>query len=342
MSHAARRDFDAAEAACRTALRLQPGCFEAACCLALIQLVHGRFDRGFLEFEARLKLAGAARPPARGQAWTNQPVEGQRVLVYAEDGQGDTIQFSRYVPLLAARADVSFQVPAALLRLMSGLPGVSRIVDRVPADLAFDLHCPLMSLPQRMGPIEPIPCAVPYLTASPMEIESWRTRLAALPGLKVGLAWAGNPRYLYDLPRSIAPATLLPLTGIEGVTLVSLQKGESRHKTPEPWPLLDWTGELNDFASTAALIEALDLVISVDTAVAHLAGALGKPVWLLNRYDTDWRWLLDGPDSPWYPTMRVFRQPRLGDWAFVVEEVRTCLARRAAEQGEGPGGPAPA
>jgi hypothetical protein len=330
-SLAAQHAFDAAASECATALRMIPGCAEARYCLAMIELVRGRMTEGWRLFEARLELPSAPPRPAAPPAWNGGPLDGRRILVYAEEGHGDTIQFCRYISLLAAHAEVTLQVPTALVRLLAGSPGAARVVDRLSSDLTFDLHCPLLSLPLRFGTLlETIPAATPYLTADPDAVAAWRTRLAAQPGVKVGLAWAGNKLYQNDRQRSIPWNRLTPLAGIPGVALVSLQNGDVEHTAAATLGLLDWTDELNDRADTAALIAGLDLVISVDTAVAHLAGALGRPVWLLNRYDTDWRWLLDRDDSPWYPTLRQFRQPRPGDWDTVLQDVRTRMHHHVA------------
>ena len=207
-----------------------------------------------------------------------------------------------------------------------------------------------MSLPHLLGDAAWPPPSPPYLAAAPHAVERWRRRLDARPGIKVGLVWAGEPRTLHstrgkmdprraalaadmDARRSLRLAALAPLADVAGVSFVSLQKGEPATQAAEPplgMTLMDDTAELLDFADTAALVEALDLVISVDTAVAHLAGALGRPVWLLNRYDTDWRWMLDRDDSPWYPSLRQFRQPSFGDWQTVIGQVRDALQSFAA------------
>jgi hypothetical protein len=203
----------------------------------------------------------------------------------------------------------------------------------------FDLHCPLMSLPGAFGTnLANIPGGVPYLAAEPAAVMRWRSRLAPFAGLKVGLVWAGSRRVFQsdaanvDRRRSITLAHFAALADVPGCSFVSLQKDEAARQTrspPEGLAICDWTDELDDFADTAALIGALDLVIAVDTAVAHLAGALAKPVWLLNRFDTCWRWLLERTDSPWYPTLRQFRQQRPGDWEGVLAAVRAALIERA-------------
>jgi hypothetical protein len=180
-----------------------------------------------------------------------------------------------------------------------------------------------------------IPNQIPYLTADPTRVERWRSRLAHLDGFKVGLAWAGNPGLVQDRQRSIALERLEVFATVPGVVLVSLQKGAAAaqiRSQPSGMVVHDWTDELEDFDETAALIETLDLVISVDTSIVHLAGALGKPVWLMNRFDTCWRWLLDRDDSPWYPTLRQFRQPRRDDWDTVLKNVQEALEQVTAEQ----------
>ena len=194
-----------------------------------------------------------------------------------------------------------------------------------------------MSLPLAFNTsLETIPNEVPYLTADPPQVAAWRRRLASLPGLKIGLAWAGSPgpsagTQAADRRRSVSLAQMRPLASVSDATFVSLQKGDPHQQiksTLPPFMIYDWTGELNDLADTAALIDALDLVISVDTSIVHLAGALGKPIWLLNRFASEWRWLLDRQDSPWYPTLRQFRQPQPGDWESVVRQVCDALARQ--------------
>jgi hypothetical protein len=215
-------------------------------------------------------------------------------------------------------------------------PGVEVVAlgDPLPP---IDLRCPMLSLPRVLGTnrVEDIPAAIPYLRADPVAVAHWRRRTEALPGLRVGLVWHGNPEDVrMDRRRSMPLAHMAPLVEVPGVSLVSLQVGDAARQlsgSPLAGTLHDWTAEFADFADTAALIEALDLVIGVDTAVVHLAGALGKPVWLLNRFDTCWRWLLGRDDSPWYPTLRQFRQPSAGDWQGVMERVRAALAAEAAD-----------
>ncbi|HZB93642.1 MAG TPA: tetratricopeptide repeat protein [Stellaceae bacterium] len=330
---------------CRHALGLDPKCAQAHVSLALALLAIGEFDEGWAAYEWRLAGVGGfdldrSFPQPR---WRGEETGGRTLLLHAEQGFGDAMQFVRYAPLVAARADVVLEVPEPLVRLFKSLPGKGRIVARGEALPPFDLQCSLMSLPFVFQTrLATIPGEVPYLAADPDAALAWRRRLDAFQGLKVGLVWAGNPRLAQpqataiDRRRSMPLDRLAPLAAVPGVTFVSLQKGEARAQLRRSAfaPLMpDWTEELQDFADTAALIEALDLVISVDTAVVHLAGALGKPVWLLNRFDACWRWLEGRDDSPWYPSLRQFRQSAPGDWEGVVARVAAELARLAAPEG---------
>jgi tetratricopeptide (TPR) repeat protein len=330
--------LDEAAAAYREAVRQWPEFPQAHNNLGCVLLQSGKFEEGWREYEWRWKtktLAAGARDFAAPQ-WDGGPLEGRVLLLHAEQGLGDTLQFCRYAAILARRARVVLEAQAPLTRLLARIPGVEAVVARGEALPAFDVHCPLMSAPLALGTtLDTIPGATPYLAADPAEIEAWRERLAGLEGPRIGLAWAGSPREglpaalaAIDARRSIALAALAPLADVAGVSFVSLQKGPPAGQAADPPPgmtLHDFTADLADFADTAALIENLDLVISVDTSVAHLAGALGKPVWLLNRFDTDWRWMLNRDDSPWYPTLRQFRQTEPGDWAGVVQRVRAAL-----------------
>jgi tetratricopeptide (TPR) repeat protein len=329
--------LDAGLECCTEGLARNPGCGKTHYARAAIELVAGRYAEGWVEYEWRW-LAMKRRPSFPVAPWAGEPAAGQVLLVHAEQGLGDTIQFCRFVPQAASRAEVKLHVPASLRRLLRTLGDAWEVVtqdDKAPAP-PFDLHCPLLSLPQALGiTLENLPSA-PYLRAEPALVAAWRERLASLPGLRVGLVWAGTPGYSSDRRRSLAGGQIALLAGTPGVSFVSLQQGGA------PWTalsaeqraalgLIDWTVELADFADTAALVAALDLVISVDTAVAHLAGALGQTVWLVNRFDTDWRWLREREDSPWYPSLRIFRQPRPGDWSGVLVRVRAALQARAGE-----------
>jgi tetratricopeptide (TPR) repeat protein len=333
---ARQQDFSPALDSYRRALAIAPDFALAHYNEALLHLVTGDLAQGWAKSEWRLKLDRAeSLPPGFNQSrWTGAALDGT-LLLHAEQGFGDTIQFCRYVTLAARRARILLSVPPPLIRLLSRLDGVAAFVEPGRPIPEFAQYCSLMSLPHIFGTVlETIPATIPYLSAEPAARDSWRRRLAGLPGLKVGLVWAGGAALpgrpdaaRADARRSITLAALAPLAGL--AEFVSLQKGppsEQAATPPAGMALHDFTAELNDFADTAALIETLDLVIGVDTAVVHLAGALGKPVWLLNRYDTCWRWLLGRDDSPWYPTLRQFRQKAPGDWSPVIAAVAAALA----------------
>jgi Flp pilus assembly protein TadD len=293
---------------------------------ALAALAAGRLREGWALYEERWsshQLRGGVRAFAKPR-WNGAPGTGT-LLFHAEQGFGDSLQFCRYAPLAAARGwRVVLEVPRPLVRLMTSLAGVERVVASGDPLPEFDVQCPMMSLPFAFGTeLGSIPAAAAYLAPDAADIRRWDDRLAALDrGLRVGLVWAGNSRrhstdlVAADRRRSIAPALLAPLAGLEGVNLVSLQKDGQA-----PFALHDWMAQCADFADTAALIAGLDLVIGVDTAVIHLAAAIGKPVWLLNRFDSCWRWLRAGETTPWYPAMRIFRQPRPGAWEPVIQAV---------------------
>jgi tetratricopeptide (TPR) repeat protein len=320
----------------RRALSVQPDHPDVVFNIGLCLLQMGDWTQGWQAHEARLRrppwldaLPGFAAPQWDGKA----DLAGQRLLLVGEQGLGDTMQFCRFARLVAARgATVILGVDPRLRRLMVGLEGVTQVVSPGDPDPAYDLFCPLMSLPARLGLTQPdAAMPAPYLRADPADIVRWRERLAGLPGRKVGLVWAGDPRTgdlsltRLDHRRSIALDRLAPLLAVPGVTFVSVQKGAAGAQAAG-WNIEDWTADLHDFADTAGLIEALDLVITVDTSVVHAAGALGRPVWVLNRFDRCWRWMMDRTDTPWYPTMRLFTQRRPGVWDDVVADVAAALS----------------
>lgn len=320
---------------------------------ALCRLLTGDFDKGWKHQEWRLRTAlySVVDAGTRSTAprWDGTaPLTGRRILVHAEQGLGDAIQFVRYVPLLLARgADVLVQVPRPLLRLMAGLvtpaggaAGRGHAVIGADDDVPpHDLRCSLLSLPAAFGTTaDSIPSDVPYLVADAALRESWRARLQAQeePGrprrLRAGLVWSGNPRHHNDHNRSIPLVRLaraLPAS-IDWISLQPTASETDRRSMAEVPGLRDLGAALGDFADTAALIENLDLVVSVDTSVAHLAGALGRPVWVLLPHKPDWRWLLGRDDSPWYPTCRLFRQDAPGRWDDALDRLHQALLERSA------------
>jgi tetratricopeptide (TPR) repeat protein len=306
---------------------------------ALLKL--GDLAAGFAEYEWRWKcadFAGARRHFTQPQ-WDGGPLEGRTILLHAEQGFGDAIQFIRYLPLVArCGGKIIIECHPELQRLLQTAAADSPVVATGHTLPAFDLHCPFLSLPRLFGTnLTNIPKDVPYLHANAADVEVWRKRLAdQSASLKVGLAWAGRPTHQNDRNRSLKLGTFAPLAQLAGVRFVSLQKGEAAAEAkspPEGMELLDAGPELKDFADTAALVAALDLVIAVDTSVVHLAGALGKPVWVLLPFAPDWRWLLNRDDSPWYPTMRLIRQQRRMEWEPVVASIREEL-NALAETGQ--------
>jgi Flp pilus assembly protein TadD len=321
---------------CREILAVRPDCNEARANLALALLTMGRLEEGWREYESRWAVEGMVKlaPNLLQPRWTGQHLQGHTIVLYAEQGFGDTLQFCRYVPMVAAAGGhVVLVVPRALRRLMKTLDGVAVLLSEEDDSLPpFDYYCPLLSLPFAFGTtMATIPATTPYLHAEPSQ---WADFLDTLPGLKVGLVWAGQSRteqphaVAIDKRRSMRLADMAPLLSVAGCSFVSLQLGPPASQMEAlslGTALHDVSGRMNDWADTAELIAGLDLVISVDTAVAHLAGALGKPVWMLNRFDSCWRWFLHRDDSPWYPSMRQFRQASRGDWAGVIEWVRRAL-----------------
>jgi Flp pilus assembly protein TadD len=306
----------------RQALDLDPSNREIRFALGLALLTRGDLASGWPEFAHR-DTAQAYATDLRTPRFDGRARLGRVVMVFDEQGFGDAIQMARFIPLLATRVKPVLRVRPPLVRLLRSLGGDPDVVASTGPVPFHDAHCPIMDLPGLLDiDLSNIPATVPYLSAPPDDARVWAERVATLPGCKVGIVWAGNPGYLADNTRSVPREMLTPLADVPGVSFVSLQKGAS-----PPFPMADWTGDLDDLASAAALIGALDLVIAVDTMAAHLAGALGRPVWLLNRFDTDWRWMLHRDDSPWYPTMRIIRQPTPGDWTSVIATVRDRLGR---------------
>ncbi len=330
------RRLDAAIEAYHQVKALDPANTEADAYLSLIHLLIGDFETAWTKYTARWKgqVAPQSYPDFQQRLWLGQgDITGKTILIFSDEGIGDTIQLVRYIPMLAARgAKIVLMVEEVLHPLLSGLQGVTQCVGKFPPYPPFDLHCPITTLPLAAGTrLETIPSPASYLPPPAQErVRAWEQRLSERAGgvrkLRVGLVWSGNPLHTNDHNRSIPLRVLLPLLNADA-TFISLQKdprAEDRAAL-QTSGIIDLSSGLTDYAETAALVSCLDLVISVDTSAAHLAAALGRPTWILVPYLPDFRWLLDRGDSPWYPTVRLFRQTASRDWAEVIERVRRAL-----------------
>lgn len=309
--------------------------------LALCHLLSGNFKDGWQGYEWRWKLSGVrnfSQPLWLGA----ESLIDKTILLYAEQGFGDTIQFCRYAKLVAELgAKVILEVQHPLVNLLKDLDGVSQIIAMGDPLPAFDYQCPLMSLPLAFNTLtENIPTKIPYIKAISVKEEYWKIKLKTTQKLKVGLVWNGgfgpNLLELWGVnERRNIPLALIAKVNISSVDFYSLQKGEpseselaqSGDQYWQSYNFHNYVSKLEDFSDTAALIANLDLIISVDTSTAHLAAAMGKPVWLLNRFDTCWRWMLDKDDSPWYPTVKLYRQEKMNDWNSVIEKIKSDLER---------------
>lgn len=330
--------MDEEEGYYREALAFDPHYADAHQNLAWLLLKRGDYPQGWAEFALRWRKSDYEALAVPGVAeWRGEPLEGRRLLLVGEQGFGDHFQFLRFARVLEQRgATVDLHVREPLLPLVERIPGVHRAFSGPPGSQpggAYEFWVPMMSVPSCIGTdLTTVPADVPYMFADQAKIETWRTRLgdaAGQPRRKVGLVWAGSPTFGNDRYRSMTLADLSALSELKNVSWYVLQKGPAHAQLAEAPPSFrahDFSHDLTSFEETAALIMNLDLVIAVDTGVAHLAGALGKPVWLLLPANSDWRWLEARSDSPWYPGMRLFRQTVLGDWAPVVE--RLCEALR--------------
>ena len=321
-------DFAGATLAYSAAVRLHPMLPQARFGLGSMLLLQGDFGRGWPLYEARWEMKRHPRRRTFAEPmWDGSPLDGRRILLHAEQGLGDTIQFVRYARVLADRgAEVIVLCQPGLRRLLEGQCGIGRAMCDAEPLPEFDVHCPLASVARILGTtLDSIPNHASYLYADAAQAAAWGERLASRPAeRRVGLAWAGSARHPNDYNRSMSLADFAPLAGGERTRFYSLQMGAAgaqARASPAGLTLVDWTAELRDMADTAALVSNLDLVITVDTAIAHLAGAMGKRVWVLIPFSPDWRWLLNRSDSPWYPTMRLFRQSRRGDWSSPVGQL---------------------
>jgi tetratricopeptide (TPR) repeat protein len=329
-------NLEAAEACYREAIRLQPDYALAHTCLSRILLRRGDFATGWIEHEWRWQwkdFPSLQRNFPQPQ-WRGENIRAARLFLHAEQGFGDTIQFLRYVCLVAERlphASIYLEVHPELFRLAATIPGISFLISRGDRIPKFDCHCPLMSLPLAFATtLKTIPKDTPYLQG---EDACSAEEIPKLPdnktNLRVGLAWAGSAINRVDRKRSLPLNALAPLFEIEGIAFYNLQRGPASAVTDASFPFTGHLPRTGDFATTAAMIAQLDLIISVDTSVAHLAGALNKPVWILLPRLADWRWLSDRDDSPWYPSVRLFRQENKGDWNSVIAEVAVALSSTA-------------
>jgi len=324
----------------KKAIRINPDCAKAHWNLAISYLLTGDFSQGWTEYQWRREVGLVPYPHHYDQPyWDGSSFAGKRLLVHHEQGFGDNIQFVRYLPMVKQLGGtVILEMEKPLYKLFKRINGVDEFVqassDSTPPDVNFDIHIPTLDMPRLFGTtLENIPCKVPYLYAESAKTEYWRNRLDS-ESFKVGLVWAGDARHGNDHNRSCPLKHFAPLTKIEGVKLYGLQKEISRQlsELATDMEISCLSEEFEDFTDTAAAIENMDLVISVDTSVLHLAGAMGKPVWALIPFAPDWRWMLDRQDSPWYPTMRLFRQKERGDWdelfTTVAQQLRILVGKK--------------
>jgi len=332
-----RLELEEAIAAGEQAIALDAGFPGAHFGIAEASLLRGDFARGWEEYEWRTKLANSPPllPPTERAQWDGAPLpEEQNLLLIADQGYGDVIQFARYIPWAAARCRrVSLACSRELHPFVGQLPGVGTLFDHWEEAPEFAAYCALSSLPRLAGTrIETIPAAIPYVRADPQRVAAWAERLAALlprGARRIGLVWAGRPTHHNDRNRSTTLDSLLPLAALPGVALVSLQKGPGQAQIGGYWgraPLINLGPELCDFGDTMAVLECLERVVTVDTSVAHLAGAMGKEAWVMLPYAPDWRWLLGRADSPWYPSLRLYRQGTERKWDPVIAQIARDLA----------------
>jgi hypothetical protein len=321
-------DLDGAIRGFQRAIAIDPDYADPHFNLALVLLSQGDYANGWREYDWRWRRPGAGDYGNFSfgmPRWRGEPLAGKRILVHAEQGEGDTIQFARFLtPLANQAAGVDVFCQPSLVSILARIPGVGAVLDTLETRPDHDYHAPIIDLAAHFVPRLDAPhWTAPYVAASPGRTRSWARDLEAAPGLRVGVAWKGSPKHVNDRHRSLTPELGARLGAeIAGITWVNLQAGEP---PPRGAAWLDAGTRIRDWEDTAAIVDALDLVVSVDTAVAHLAGAMGKPVWTLIPYMPDWRWGISGSQTRWYPTMTLLRQPRRGDWASVLEEARARL-----------------
>ncbi len=326
--HRDRLELAEATAHAQHALSLNPDLAEAHFVLAEAWLLQGDFERGWPEYEWRFAIPGSGRLLAQTDRplWNGSPLAGTLLLI-GDQGFGDVIQFARFIPDIAGRCGaLAIACAPEMQPLMRQIWPKLRIFDRWASDVDCDAYLPLSSLPRLCGKSAK---ARPYLRVARSSVAAWRARLAgalAGPGKYIGMVWAGSPEHQNDLNRSTHFATFAPLRAVSGLRLVSLQRGAAQQQLAGHPEVFDAGPALRDFTDTMALLGALDLLITVDTAVAHLAGAMGRPVWILLPYAPDWRWQLGRADTVWYPKARLFRQPIPGDWASVMGDIKSALS----------------
>ncbi len=316
-------------------LRLQPGHTAARFRRAVLRLLQGDFAGSWADFELRWSLPDWPVPAFQGPRWDGSALDGKTILIFHEQGFGDTLQFLRYLPLVAARGGKTILAcQPALFTLLEGNIGADHVITEGMPVPAFDVQVPLLSLPGIFQTtLANIPTARPFLQPKVEQTSLWRDEFQSLDGLKVGIVWQGNPKVGGDALRSIPLKYFEPLADVPGVRLLSLQKGPAADQLATQagrLAIIDLNLRLQTFNDTAAVMKNLDLLITSDTSTAHLAGAMGVPVWTLLQLVPDWRWLLEREDSPWYPTMRLFRQRRFGDWTEVFERITSALKNVAA------------
>jgi len=300
--------------------------------LSEILLLQGEFTRGWREYRFRYKMEHTTMIGRHVQTprWEGQSITGKTLLIHDEQGYGDTFQFLRMVAWARERsgARVVLEVNVDSYALAKRCAGYDDIIPFGNIPSAFDFHCELMSLPLAMGlQLSDLPGSTGYLSANPARVDRWRTRLASLPRPLVGLVWAGRPAHTNDARRSMSLSDLAPLAQ-EGVTFVALQKGPAAEQSatpPQGMALISLSEEIKDFEDTAAILTLLDVLVSVDSSPVHLAGALGCPAWVMLPFLPDWRWLLQREDTPWYPSVRLFRQQARGQWGPVLQSISAAL-----------------
>ncbi len=315
------------------ALRIRPDHAQVHLSRALLRLQMGDFEPGWAEYEWRLKCKEYAIPSYPRPMWDGSPLNGQKILIYGDHGLGDTLQFIRYAPLVRDRGGrVVVTVRKPLARVLASCPGVEMVIPEGDLLPDFAVYIPAMSLPRIFGTtLATVPAQIPYLAADGALVERWSDEIGRENGFRVGIAWQGNPAYTRDRQRSFALTQFEPLSQLEGVRLYSLQKdfrAEQIVEAANRFAVTDLGSRFTDFLDTAAAMRNLDLIVAADTSIVHLAGALESPVWVALPFESDWRWLLSRDDSPWYPTMRLFRQSRPGDWGDVFKRISDELAGR--------------